>query len=109
ENKSDRNAHYQTRVEVDPSDWPQVIDVVLPGAADLRLWANLDPLEAGTRDFPPSLENVEQDARVITWLRLKPTAALEGGLLWTGINATTVTQRARVTGELLPAGTGEPD
>jgi hypothetical protein len=109
EQKSLRNAQYNTRTEVYPSDWPQVIDVTLPGAPDLALWANLDPLEAGTRDFPPSLENTEQDTRTITWLRLKPTAPLDGGLLWVGINATTVTQRAHVSGELLPAGTGEPD
>jgi hypothetical protein len=109
EEKSGRNARYHTRVEVDLPDWPQIIDVPLPGAAELGLWANLDPLEAGTRDFPPSLENAEQDGRVITWLRLRPTAPLEGGLLWMGINATTVSQRAQVTGEVLPAGTGEPD
>ncbi|HYN84768.1 MAG TPA: baseplate J/gp47 family protein [Pyrinomonadaceae bacterium] len=88
---------------------PGVVQLTLPPASELRLWDNLDPLEAGVGDLPPALEDTDLGERVITWIRVRSTAAVQAKLLWVGINATTVTQRARVTGELLPAGTGEPD
>jgi hypothetical protein len=88
---------------------PGVVQLTLPPASELRLWDNLDPLEAGVGDLPPALEDTDLSERVITWIRLRSTAAVQAKLLWVGINATTVTQRARVTGELLPSGTGEPD
>ncbi|HEX5705798.1 MAG TPA: baseplate J/gp47 family protein [Pyrinomonadaceae bacterium] len=88
---------------------PGVVQLTLPPASELRLWDNLDPLEAGVGDLPPALEDTDLSERVITWIRVRSTAAVQAKLLWVGINATTVTQRARVTGELLPSGTGEPD
>ena len=48
-------------------------------------------------------------ARVITWLRLRSSAALPGQLLWAGINSAMVEQRARAFNEVLPSGSGEPD
>jgi len=88
---------------------PGVVQLTLPAASELRLWENLDPLESGVGDMPPALEDTDLSERVMTWVRVRPSAAVQAKLLWVGINATTVTQRAHVSGELLPTGTGEPD
>lgn len=88
---------------------PGVVEIRLPSAAELRLWTNLDPLEAGANDFPPALEDTKLDERLITWLRIRASAPLSARLMWAGINSVSVTQRARVASESLPAGTGEPD
>ena len=87
---------------------PGIIDVTLPDAGGLELWANLDPLEAGVGDFPPSLEDSKLAARVLTWLRLKAAPGTAASLLWAGINAVTVDQREHVASEALPNGNGEP-
>jgi len=88
---------------------PGVVEIKLPSVGEMRLWTNLDPLEPGANDFPPALEDTQLNDRLITWLRIRSSAALSVRLMWVGINAVSVTQRARVAGELLPAGTGEPD
>jgi hypothetical protein len=90
---------------------PGVVEITLPGNKDeLKLWTNLDPLEPGVGDFPPALEDTNLDARVVTWLRVRPSAtAVAARLLWVGINTVFVSQRARVSNELLPTGTGAPD
>jgi hypothetical protein len=88
---------------------PGVVDITLPPAAELKLWNNLDPLESGAGDFPPALEDTNLNDRLITWLRVSSPAAVRARLLWVGINVVFVTQRARVSGELLPGGTGAPD
>ena len=102
--------------EDDPLTYPTVVELTLGDAASLRLWDDLEPLEAGTGDYPPALDDEARAERLITWVRLRlpqdPGAA--GGqpafrVSWVGINATPVTQRAPVAAELLPAGTGEPD
>jgi hypothetical protein len=110
ETAAERNASWRTLATAEVPAEPVVVDVPLPSTvAELELWTNLDPLEAGTRDFPPALDDEELEARVITWLRVTSSAPVSVKLLWAGINAAPVTQRERVTGELLPAGTGEPD
>jgi len=110
ENTGDRNASYRTIASVEVPANPIVAQIELPGtAAELSLWTNLDPLEAGTRDFPPSLDGMEQNDRLITWLRILPSAPALTSLLWVGINTVFVRQRARAQNELLPAGNGEPD
>lgn len=90
---------------------PGVVEITLPGNKDeLKLWTNLDPLEPGVGDFPPALEDTNLNERIVTWLRIRPSAtAVAARLLWVGINAVFVSQRARVSNELLPAGTGAPD
>jgi hypothetical protein len=94
---------------VDVMAEPGVVQLTLPSAEELRLWENLDPLEAGVGDLPPAIEDTNLSERVITWVRVRSTAAVQARLLWVGINAAPVAQRARVSGELLPTGTGEPD
>ena len=105
-----RNASWRTLVTSEMPTEPSVVDVPLPSTlAELELWTNLDPLEAGTRDFPPSLDDEDLEARVITWVRITASAPVTTKLLWAGINAAPVSQRERVTSELLPTGSGEPD
>lgn len=90
-------------------DTPGVVEITLPSVAELRLWSNLDPLEQGVGDFPPSLEDSRLSDRVITWLRIQASPGVRARLLWMGINTVSITQRAHVTSELLPDGTGAPD
>jgi len=94
---------------------PSIIQVRLGSADSLRYWQSLDPLEAGTGAFPPSLEDDKRIGKLITWVRIRlPQETSAGGQVdfrvsWIGINAARVIQRARVSGEGLPRGTGEPD
>jgi hypothetical protein len=88
---------------------PGVVQVELPGEDGLLLWNNLEPLEGGTGDLPPALEDSHAEARVITWLRVRPPAGAEATIMWTGINCVEVSQRAHVRDEVLPSGSGEPD
>jgi len=88
---------------------PGVIQIHLPSKAELALWNNIDPLEAGVNDLPPALDDASIADRVITWLRLRPSPATDAQFFWMGINAVSISQRARIIGEQLPAGTGEPD
>lgn len=107
-----RVAQYKTLPASAPSDVlaaPGVVEITLPPASELKLWNNLDPLESGVGDFPPALEDTKLNERLITWVRVRSSAAVRARLLWVGINSTFVAQRARVSNELLPAGTGAPD
>jgi hypothetical protein len=88
---------------------PGLVQLTLPETDELRLWTNLEPLEAGVGEFPPALEDSALEARVVTWLRVRASATVGARLLWVGINAARVSQRAHVVGEVLPNGTGEPD
>ncbi|MFZ4795464.1 MAG: baseplate J/gp47 family protein, partial [Blastocatellia bacterium] len=88
---------------------PGIVEIKLPPADEMQLWSNLDPLEPGVNDFPPTLEDTNLNDRLVTWLRIEASSAVRVRLMWVGINVVAVSQRARVAGELLPAGTGEPD
>ncbi len=109
----DRDAQYETLAHAPPPQRPAIYEVTLPSADDLALWwtmrDQMKALESGTRHFPPSLDDKKQAARVLTWLRIRPSVTPPGKILWVGINVTSVTQRARVVSEPLPKGTGEPD
>lgn len=94
---------------VDVLQNPGVVEITLPGVSELKLWTNLDPLEQGVGDFPPSLEDSNLNDRLITWLRIQASAAVRTRVLWAGINTVTVAQRAHVTDEVLPNGSGAPD
>jgi hypothetical protein len=108
-----RSARYRSldgRAQTNVLLEPGIVQVVLPDQPDaLTLWENLDPLESGAADFPPSLEDTKLAARLVTWLRVKAPSGAEASLLWAGVNAATVSQRSHVAGETLPNGTGEPD
>lgn len=88
---------------------PGVVQLTLPAKGDLGLWTNLEPLEAGVGDFPPSLEDSAVSERLVTWVRVQATSAQPATIEWCGINATRITQRVPVVDEVLPNGTGDPD
>ncbi|MBD3316602.1 MAG: hypothetical protein GF344_12505 [Chitinivibrionales bacterium] len=118
--ESDKAAYtrVKTRTDTNLLLHPGVVEVMLPVADKLTYWDNLDPLESGTGDYPPSLDNTDDQDRLITWIRLRsPEADNTGGgsrqlhipVSWVGINAAKIRQRAHVEAEQLPTGTGEPD
>jgi hypothetical protein len=109
---SQRVPRYRLLDAAGPTDvlaQPGVVQITLPAASALRLWDNLDPLEAGAMDFPPALEDTNLNDRLLTWVRLRTATAMPARLLWVGINAAGISQRAHIANELLPSGTGAPD
>ncbi len=113
ENPFDRNPEYQTLDAVTNGDIlnePGTIEITLPNENELHLWDDLEPLEMGADDFPPTLEDTKLNERLITWLRIGGNAtAVNIRFLWIGINAAMISQRTRITNEVLPNGNGEPD
>jgi hypothetical protein len=93
--------------DVDVLSTPGIVQIPLP--ATLPAVQSEDPLEEGVGGLPPALGDPAQAARVITWLRVQAPAGSDARLVWAGVNAATVSQRATVAGELLGTGTGEPD
>jgi hypothetical protein len=109
---ADRIPHYRSldaRADANVLDAPGIVQLTLPAAGGLRLWEDIDPLEAGAGELPPALEDTRLADRVITWLRVRASQGAQARVLWTGINAVTVTQQARVAREVLPDGSGRPD
>lgn len=142
-----RYSRLTSRSTVDVLSEPGLVELTLPGftAGDtaeakqkLGYWDELDPLEAGVGNFPPSLADTRDQDKLVTWIRLRlpesgrseesqasnATAAgaqntgsqttnasrqLRSLISWVGINAAKVSQRARVTAEQLSVGNGEPD
>ncbi|HQU84102.1 MAG TPA: baseplate J/gp47 family protein [Pyrinomonadaceae bacterium] len=89
---------------------PGVVEITLPTEKELNFWQNLEPLEMGADDFPPTLEDTKSDERLITWLRISASdTAVKFKVLWVGINAAEISQRTKVLNEILPDGNGEPD
>ena len=106
----------EARYTVDLLSKPGVVQLTLPDSDNLRLWENLDPLEQGTGNFPPSLEDTDIRNRVITWIRIRLQAPkgsskqqVKARINWVGINASHIIQKIHVSSEILEKGTGEPD
>jgi hypothetical protein len=100
----------EARPQTDVTLRPGIIQIVLPQKEEeIAYWTNLDPLEAGVGDFPPALEDTNLSARLITWIRVHASGAAKANIQWAGINAAPVKQRAHISNERLPAGTGAPD
>ena len=109
---SGRIAHYRSldaRATANVLDEPGIVQLTLPGEDGLTLWQDVDPLEDGIGELPPALEDTKLAARVVTWLRVRASNGARARLLWAGVNAVAVSQQARVAGEILPDGTGQPD
>jgi len=77
-----------------------VVDVTLPDKNSLYLWNNIDPLESGVGGLPPSLEDTSLNDRLITWLRIRPSATTPAQFKWIGINCAPVSQREHISAEL---------
>ncbi len=96
-----------------------IIQVELPGAGQLQTWSFEEPLEEGTEDFPPRIEDEQLRERLVTWIRLRlPESESEAApgasgrdyrLTWVGINAARIVQVVPVLNEYLGLGSGEPD
>jgi predicted phage baseplate assembly protein len=68
-----------------------------------------DPDLAGTRDFPPQLDDANVAANILFWIRAyrRSGNAPFGRVLWIGANATHVVQTRKAGPEFLGIGTGE--
>jgi hypothetical protein len=98
----------EPRTDVDLLAAPGVAQLVLPEAAQLRMWSAIDPLEAGVGDMPPTLEDSVLAEKVVTWLRIRSSGA-QARIKWAGINVVPVLQSERVVAEPLASGEGTPD
>lgn len=57
---------------------------------------------AGVGDRPPRLDDAKTAARLVTWIRLRPTASLSTfALSWVGINAVAIDQRLTSGGQII--------
>lgn len=99
------------RVNGDLRDGPAYVELPLPAAPALAYPDQLDPLEAGVGDLPPSLEDTDLAERLITWLRVAPRLSAGSGikLLWAGLHALPAVQAQDIRGEALGRGSGAPD
>ncbi len=92
-----------------------IVQVVLPEVDKLAPWTFPEPMQEGTADFPPVLEDESIRDRLVTWIRIRlpqPTedqGTINGRLSWVGINAARVVQAVPISNELLGTGNGEPD
>jgi len=107
---SGQDIRYQ-RLEARPTTelalHPGTVELTLPGANTLRWVEDLDPLEPGVGDLPPSLADTEDGKKLITWIRIRaPEGAARISGVW--VNGAEVLQRAWIEAETFPTGTGEP-
>jgi predicted phage baseplate assembly protein len=112
-----------------------IVQVELPDTNGLQTWTFAEPLQEGTGDYPPRLEDKKISERLVTWLRLRPepaarpssavvgsgsgqpavltaggqAATLNAPLSWVGINAVRVTQAIPIVNELLGTAPGTVD
>lgn len=99
----------EPRTEVDLLSVPGVVQLSLPEASQLNMWQDVDPLEGGVGDMPPTLDDAALGGRLITWLRVRADGAAQARIRWAGINAAPVRQFERIVGEPLADGDGRPD
>jgi hypothetical protein len=88
---------------------PGVVEIAMPTKEQITTWDDLDPLEAGVGDRPPAIEDSADAGRVLTWVRVVPSASARARFLWAGINAVAIDQRIAVVNELLGVGDGRTD
>jgi hypothetical protein len=48
-----------------------IVQVELPDVSGLQTWDFTEPLQEGTGDYPPRLDDPKTNERVVTWLRLR--------------------------------------
>ena len=99
----------EPRTDVDLLNMPGVVQLTLPDAAQIGVWRDLDPLEAGVGELPPTLVDSALAERLVTWLRVRATGAAKARVLWVGVNAAPISQRERIIAERLADGNGTPD
>lgn len=97
------------RADFDPVATPGIVELTLPPASGIGTWQDLDPLEAGVGDLPPSIDDAKVAGRVVTWLRISASSGSAPRFTWIGINAAQARQVIHVTSERLADGDGTPD
>jgi predicted phage baseplate assembly protein len=81
-----------------------VIRLALPASEFMQAPKNDVRLDftAGVGDKPPRLDDPEKAARLVTWLRLRPLAAVQRlPLAWAGVNGVEIDQRQTLTGRIV--------
>lgn len=87
-----------------------VVRLVLPAAGNIGVPPATDPLRAGVGDRPPRLDDARLAARVVAWVRLRPTQRLDSlRVSWLGINAVAVENRVTLTSKIIGASSGIAD
>ncbi len=99
----------EPRTGVDLLTRPGVVQLALPEAERLGLWRDVEPLEAGVGDMPPTLEDTALAPNVLTWLRIRSNGAAQARIKWAGINVVPVRQSERIVAEPRASGDGTPD
>ena len=109
--KSGANVAYdliEARPSADLALNPGTVELRLPGADRLAWIEDMDPLEPGVGDLPPSLAETDDGERLITWIRVRaPEGAARLSGIW--INGVEVSRAPGCRRETLPPGTGEPN
>jgi hypothetical protein len=89
-----------------------VVRLILPGEDDLGAPSNdvRQALNAGIGDRPPRLDDAGIADRLVAWVRLRPTIALDSvALSWAGINAAAIDQRITIEGRIVGTSDGSAD
>jgi predicted phage baseplate assembly protein len=69
-----------------------------------------DDVDAGTGDKPPRLDDIAKSARLVAWIRLRPTVDLDTlAIAWTGINGAEADHRQTTAGVIVGHSNGQPD
>ncbi len=86
-----------------------VARLLLPGKDDMGAPPNdvAKDYRAGVGDRPPRIDDPVVAARLITWLRLRPSASLASlKLAWVGVNAVAIEQRRTLGRQTIGFGSG---
>jgi predicted phage baseplate assembly protein len=89
-----------------------VVRLVLPGTSDIGVFdrALTDPLRAGLGDRPPRVDDAKLAARIVAWVRLRPTQRLESfKVSWLGINGVEIEDRQTISGKIVGQSSGAAD
>lgn len=89
-----------------------IVRLALPAAEFLDAPSNdvRTRLDAGVGDQPPRIDDPELSARLITWVRLRPTERLQHfSLSWVGINAVEIDGRQTLANRLIGPSDGSID
>ncbi len=86
-----------------------VTRVLLPGKDDMGAPVNDVAREytAGVGDKPPRIDDPAVASRIVTWIRLRPSASLSSLLVsWAGLNAVAIEQRKTLGRQTIGFGSG---
>ena len=92
---------------------PGVVRVALPAASRIHVPSNdvRANLKAGVGDAPPRLDQADRAARLVAWIRVRPTlTSLQRlALSWVGVNAVDIDQRKTTANRVVAQSTGAAD